>query len=82
MDSSANPRSRFRLSNFRIRFVALPFELELWFGGETCPTLYAFAARPPYTVPTAPIPPPPLPLLLSETTSSGHFRLRVCENHG
>ena len=29
MDSSANPRSRFRLSNLRSRLVALPFELEL-----------------------------------------------------
>ena len=81
MDSSANPRSRFLLSNFRNRFVALPFEFEPWFGGET---LYAFAPTPPYTVPPTPTPPPPFPppLLPSGTRSSGCFRLRVGENHG
>ena len=79
IDSSANPRSRFRLSRFRNRFVALPFELEPWFGGKVSPTLYAFVPRPPYTTPTTPKPPPLPP---SETKSSGCFRLRVCENHG
>lgn len=89
IESPANPRSRFRLSKPRNRFVALPFELELWFGGEACPTLCAFTPIPPYTAPTTPKPPPPPPppplphpLLPSETKSSGCFRLRVCENHG
>ena len=78
MDSSANPRSRFRLSNFRTRFVALSFELEPWFGGETCSTPYAFVSIPPYTIPPTPTP----PLLPSGPRSSGCFRLRFCENHG
>lgn len=78
MDSSANPRSRFRLSNFRTRFVALSFELESWFGGETCSTPYAFVSIPPYTIPPTPTP----PLLPSGPRSSGCFRLRFCENHG
>ena len=84
IDNSANPRSRFRLSKFRTRFVALPFELEPWFGDGICPTPYVFTPRPPYAVvPTTPKPPPlPHPLLPSEIKSSGCFRLRVCENHG
>ena len=78
IDSSANPRSR-----FRNRFVALLFELEPWFGSEVCSTLCAFVPRPPHTVSRTPKPPlPPHPLSSSGTKSSGCFRLRVCENHG
>lgn len=78
MDNSANPRSRFRLSDFRTRLDALPFGLKVWFGCEACGMLDTLVVRLPSTAPATPRPPPPS----GDKRSSGHFRLRVCENHG